>query len=104
MRSTTPTSRSPAVFATHAAVAMDSARREANLERKADIRDLIGRAKGIVMLLEHVTDDKAFHMLRDARGRAAVPTVQTQGRPADHVSVVGRARGPGGLVSARSLR
>ena len=61
-----------AVFATHAAVAMDSARREANLERKADTRDLIGRAKGIVMSLEHVTDDKAFHMLRDASQRLNV--------------------------------
>jgi len=58
-----------AVFATHAAVAMGSAKREADLERKADTRDLIGRAKGIVMSLERVTDDKAFLMLREASQR-----------------------------------
>ena len=58
-----------AVFATHAAVAMSTARREANLERKAASRDLIGRAKGIVMASRNVTDDEAFALLRDASQR-----------------------------------
>jgi len=53
-----------AVFATHAAVAMSSAHREELLERKAATRDLIGRAKGILMAREHVTDDEAFDLLR----------------------------------------
>ncbi|MET0326897.1 MAG: ANTAR domain-containing protein, partial [Ilumatobacteraceae bacterium] len=52
--------------ATHAAVALVSARREMNLELKADSRDLIGRAKGILMSQRHVTDDTAFALLRTA--------------------------------------
>jgi GAF domain-containing protein len=55
-----------AVFATHAAVAIASAKRECNLERKAATRDLIGRAKGILMSQEHVTEDQAFDILRRA--------------------------------------
>ena len=55
-----------AIFATHAAVALVSARRERNLELKADSRDLIGRAKGILMSQRHVTDDDAFAPLRAA--------------------------------------
>jgi GAF domain-containing protein len=61
-----------AVFATHAAVAMDSARREADLERKAETRDLIGRAKGILMSLEHISDEEAFEILRQASQRLNV--------------------------------
>jgi GAF domain-containing protein len=61
-----------AVFATHAAVAMSTARREANLERKAASRDLIGRAKGIVMALRHVGDEDAFALLREASQRLNV--------------------------------
>lgn len=51
------------VFASHAAVAMSSAQREENLERKAETRDLIGRAKGILMAHRKVTDDEAFELL-----------------------------------------
>ena len=58
-----------AVFATHAAVAMSSAKRLANLERKAETRDVIGRAKGILMAIRHVSDDQAFALLRDASQR-----------------------------------
>jgi GAF domain-containing protein len=61
-----------AVFATHAAVAMDSARREAQLEHKAGSRDLIGRAKGILMSLEHVSDERSFELLREASQRLNV--------------------------------
>ena len=57
------------VFAAHAAVAVSAAAREQNLERKAATRDLIGRAKGILMAREHVTDEKAFEMLRRASQR-----------------------------------
>jgi AmiR/NasT family two-component response regulator len=64
---------------------MDSARREANLERKADTRDLIGRAEGIIMSLEHVTD-KAFHMLRDASQRLNVKLTTI----AQHVNDLGQ--------------
>jgi transcriptional regulator with GAF, ATPase, and Fis domain len=57
------------VFAAHAAVAVSAAARAQNLERKAATRDLIGRAKGILMAREHVTDEKAFEMLRRASQR-----------------------------------
>lgn len=60
------------VFAVHAAVAMAAARREEGLERKADTRDLIGRAKGIIMARSGVTDDRAFDMLRAASQRMNV--------------------------------
>jgi GAF domain-containing protein len=57
------------VFATHAAVALTHANREEQLERKAASRELIGRAKGILMAQNHVTDEKAFELLREASQR-----------------------------------
>ncbi|HEX2578337.1 MAG TPA: GAF and ANTAR domain-containing protein [Aquihabitans sp.] len=63
------------VFAVHAAVAMSSAKREHDLEAKADTRDLIGRAKGILMAREHVTDERAFDLLRQASQRLNVKVV-----------------------------
>jgi transcriptional regulator with GAF, ATPase, and Fis domain len=75
-----------AVFATHAAVAMRSAKREANLEHKADTRDLIGRAKGILMALQHVTDERAFELLVEASQRLNVKLVTV----AEEVSETGQ--------------
>ncbi len=63
------------VFAAHAAVAMSSARREENLERKADSRDLIGRAKGILMASSDIDDDQAFELLRRASQRLNIKLV-----------------------------
>ena len=57
------------VFAVHAAVAMASARREEGLERKAEGREAIGRAKGIIMARSGVTDERAFEILRAASQR-----------------------------------
>lgn len=57
------------VFAVHAAVAMASARREEGLERKAEGREAIGRAKGIIMARSGVTDERAFEMLKAASQR-----------------------------------
>lgn len=54
------------VFATHAAVAMDAARREEQLERKAASRDVIGRAKGILMARLQLSDEQAYDVLRRA--------------------------------------
>ncbi len=51
------------VFASHAAVAMSSAQREEHLERKAETRDLIGRAKGILMAHRKITGEEAFELL-----------------------------------------
>ncbi len=58
-----------AVFAVHAAVALDHAHTEDGLERKAASRDIIGQAKGIVMARSGVTEDEAFDMLRRASQR-----------------------------------
>jgi GAF domain-containing protein len=73
------------VFATHAAVAMSSAKREANLERKAETRDVIGRAKGILMAIRHVTNEEAFALLREASQRLNVKLAAV----ADEVSDTG---------------
>jgi len=60
------------VFAVHAAVAMAAARRNQNLLRMAESRDLIGRAKGILMARQHVSNDQAFDLLRRASQRLNV--------------------------------
>ena len=60
------------VFAVHASVAMSAARRAETLEQKAQSRDLIGRAKGILMVRSGVTDDEAFEMLKKASQRMNV--------------------------------
>ena len=64
------------VFAAHAAVAMSAARREESLERKADSRDLIGQAKGILMARSHIDEHQAFDLLRRASQRLNVKLVQ----------------------------
>jgi len=57
------------VFGVHASVAMSAARREEGLERKVQSRDVIGRAKGILMAQSGLTDDEAFAVLRSASQR-----------------------------------
>ncbi len=60
------------VFAVHASVAMSAARREDHLEQKAQSRDVIGRAKGILMARSGASDDDAFAMLKAASQRMNV--------------------------------
>lgn len=60
------------VFAVHASVAMSAARREEALEQKAESRDVIGRAKGILMARSGASDDEAFAMLKGASQRMNV--------------------------------
>jgi GAF domain-containing protein len=60
------------VFAVHASVAMSAARKQESLEKKAETRDVIGRAKGILMARSGVTDDEAFAMLKSASQRMNV--------------------------------
>lgn len=59
-------------FAAHASVAMSAVHREEALEKKAESRDVIGRAKGILMAQSGVSDDQAFAMLRSASQRMNV--------------------------------
>ena len=60
------------VFAAHAAIALSSRRREDSLEQKAQSRDVIGRAKGILMARSGVSDEDAFEMLKSASQRMNV--------------------------------
>ncbi|MCU1458195.1 MAG: hypothetical protein JWL73_2287 [Actinomycetia bacterium] len=53
-----------AVFASHAAIAMSTARHDADMDIALQSRDLIGQAKGILMASEHVSAEGAFDMLR----------------------------------------
>ena len=52
-----------AVFATHAAVAMDAADREQGHQQSLDSRDIIGQAKGIIMASTGCSADAAFGVL-----------------------------------------
>jgi GAF domain-containing protein len=61
-----------AVFASHAAVALSAARREDQLEQKAQSRDVIGRAKGILTAQSRLDDEAAFDVLRRASQRLNV--------------------------------
>ena len=51
------------LFASHAALALFSARRLDDLKRGMDTRDLIGQAKGVLMERLGVTGDQAFGLL-----------------------------------------
>jgi AmiR/NasT family two-component response regulator len=70
------------VFAAHAAVALSAAESDQNLERKADSRDLIGRAKGILMARQQITDDEAFAVLRRASQRLNIKLTEIAQRVA----------------------
>jgi GAF domain-containing protein len=63
------------VFAAHAAVALEGAQLQHNLEAKAASREAIGRAKGILMARSELTDDEAFDLLRRASQRENVKLV-----------------------------
>lgn len=52
------------VFATHAALAWDSARREENFRSALMSRDVIGQAKGILMERFHIDAVRAFELLK----------------------------------------
>lgn len=58
-----------AVLAAHAGVAMANARKREQLTEAIESRDLIGRAKGMLMARSNVSDDEAFAMLRSASQR-----------------------------------
>ena len=51
------------LFASHAAIAYDSARRRSLLHRSVATRQLIGQAQGILMERHKITDDQAFALL-----------------------------------------
>jgi GAF domain-containing protein len=57
------TEQMAALFAAHAAVALESLRQELGLRTAVDGRDVIGRAKGILMQRHRISDEAAFAML-----------------------------------------
>jgi GAF domain-containing protein len=61
-----------AVFAPHAAVAMSNAQKVAHLERALETRDVIARAKGMLMARGGVSDEDAFDILRRASQRTNI--------------------------------
>ncbi len=71
------------VFAAHAAIAMSAARREEQLEAKAASRDLIGRAKGILMAQSSIDDAQAFDLLRRASQRLNIKLTDVATRIVD---------------------
>ena len=71
------------VFGAHAAVAMSATRREEDLERKVESRDLIGRAKGILMARSGLSDEQAFDLLRRASQRQNIKLVAVAHQIAD---------------------
>jgi GAF domain-containing protein len=54
------------LFASHAAIAMATARREQQIRAAVDTRDIIGQAKGILMERFKITADQAFQVLTQA--------------------------------------
>ncbi|HVF75567.1 MAG TPA: GAF and ANTAR domain-containing protein [Acidimicrobiales bacterium] len=60
------------VFAAHAAVALSHAQREAELRTGMATRDVIGQAKGILMVRQGIGEDEAFELLRRASQRLNV--------------------------------
>ena len=57
------------IFAAHAAVALSAALQQQQMEEALATRDVIGRAKGILMARQHVSDERAFEILRSASQR-----------------------------------
>jgi GAF domain-containing protein len=58
-----------AIFAAHAAMGLAGARQRERLHREIDTRDLIGQAKGIIMVRSGVDDETALALLRDSSSR-----------------------------------
>lgn len=72
-----------AVFAVHAAVALSAARLERGLEQKAESRDVIGQAKGVLMARGNLDEDAAFLMLKQASQRMNLKLRDVARRVAD---------------------
>ena len=76
------------VFATHAALVWDSVRREHSFQSALASRDLIGQAKGMLMLQFNVDAVRAFQLLKRLSQETNTPLVDIARR------VVGRRNAP----------
>jgi AmiR/NasT family two-component response regulator len=61
------------IFATHSAVAWNSARRDEQLRKALASRDMIGQAKGMIMERYGIGPIQAFEMLRKLSQDSNVP-------------------------------
>lgn len=61
------------IFATHSAVAWNSARRDEQFRRALESRDAIGQAKGMIMERYSIGSIQAFEMLRKLSQDSNVP-------------------------------
>src|SRR4051812_34111792 len=52
-----------ALYASHAAIALAGAQQAEHLSEAVATRDLIGRAKGVLMQRHHIAEDEAFRLL-----------------------------------------
>lgn len=57
------------IFAAHAAVAFSAMQKQEQFDKALENRDVIGRAKGILMARSGISEDEAFEMLRSASQR-----------------------------------
>jgi GAF domain-containing protein len=64
------------LFATHAAVAWAESRKQENLSRGLETRDVIGEAKGILMQRDELTGQQAFEKLVEASQTTNVKLVE----------------------------
>lgn len=79
------------LVAAHAAVAFADARRISNLEEALATRDVIGRAKGILMERYKITDQQAFLLLSSASSRTNTKLREV----AEQLAATGTLRGTG---------
>ncbi|WCO68250.1 GAF and ANTAR domain-containing protein [Iamia majanohamensis] len=83
-----------AVFAAHAAVAMESAGQVDDLRTALRTRDVIATAKGIIMAESDLDDDQAFDVLRRASQRTNVKLREVAAEVVDRHSSTGTAAEP----------
>ncbi len=79
---------SSTVYATHAAITLDNARRAARFRQALDSRDIIGQAKGMIMERYDVDAVAAFDLLRKLSQDSNIPLVRVAERlvATDHPS------------------
>ena len=63
------------LFAAHAAIAMIGSTEHADWKTALNSRDVIGMAKGILMLREHLTDEQAFDLMIATSQKANIKVV-----------------------------
>ena len=74
------TERVGRIWATHAAIALSTARREEQFRRALASRDTIGQAKGMVMQRHRIDADRAFQMISALSQNTNIPVADVAAR------------------------